>query len=81
MALFNPSELPENWDAFEARCRERIAKIRSSGDQGHFAGIYAEDVEILLKVMHESHMDYDNTPRNTYPRVRRGEKCGCGKCT
>lgn len=66
MALFTPTELPETWDEFEARCRERIAKIRASGDQGHFAGTYAEDVEMLLDVMRESHMDYDGTPSFGY---------------
>jgi len=71
MALHTPSAPPESWEAFVTRCRERITKIRESGDQGHFANIYAEDVEMLLEVMWQSHLEYDDTPDAVYPRVLR----------
>lgn len=55
MAIYQPIPNPPTWEEFEARCRERIAKIRAAAETGLYANMYANDVEWLLAVMKESH--------------------------
>lgn len=69
--IHKPTDYPKTWEEFQERCRERIRKVRESGDQGHFANTYVEDVEMLLTVMHESHQDYDGNPRSAYAFIMR----------
>lgn len=70
MAIYQPTESPPTWEEFEARCRERIRKIRESKDDGHFANTYVADVEALLLVLEDAQLDYDGTAKNSYRRLR-----------
>ncbi len=38
----------DDWMRFVERCRSDVHKIRSTGDDGHYAKLYAEDVSRLL---------------------------------
>ncbi len=69
--IHKPTDYPKTWEEFRERCLERIRKVRESGDQGHFANTYVEDVEMLLTVMHESHQDYDGNPLTAYGWIMR----------
>lgn len=66
MAIYQHTDPPPTWKEFEARCQERIAKIRQSEDQGQFAGMYANDVELLLAVLRDSHLEYHGSPARSY---------------
>jgi hypothetical protein len=62
---------PSTWAEFKERCEKRIAQIRDSKDEGHFASMYADDVEVLLFLLYDSHLDYDGNPDTSYRRLNR----------
>lgn len=51
MAIYNHVSDPEEWSEFQKRCEQRISKIRETKDQGLFAGMYANDVGLLLALL------------------------------
>lgn len=46
-----------NWTEFRGRCQANVQKIRDTSDDGVYAKLYAEDVQLLLDLIQQAQSD------------------------